>query len=297
MALHPLLEHCVKQIGPAAAARGIEVSVEAGAPCTVTADRTRTQEVLLNFLSNAIKYNREGGHVTVLCTTGERTARVSVRDTGPGLSEAQQARLFQPFERLESAYEGIEGTGIGLAISRRLVEAMAGHIGVDSRPGEGCTFWFELPRSDQATPAATPLAAFPTTPQPAAEQARCTILYIEDNPANRRLVEKVLARHPGIHLLTASSAEEGLVVAEREHPALILLDINLPGMDGFEALRRLQDKPATRDTPVLAITANAMAQDIERGRQAGFVDYLAKPLDLPSLLDRIDFWVAKSGDR
>ncbi|MHA7816884.1 MAG: hybrid sensor histidine kinase/response regulator [Pseudohaliea sp.] len=291
VALPPLLEHCTRQVGPAASARGITVTVDAGVPCTVLADRTRIREVLLNLLSNAIKYNRESGRVAVSVTRRDGAVRVAVRDTGPGLSDAQQARLFRPFERLETAYEGIEGSGIGLAIARRLVEAMAGRIGVESAPGEGSTFWFELPPSDDPEPADAP-ALQPAQPPDPVPQARRKVLYVEDSPANLRLVEKFLARRPAIKLLTAGTAEEGLALAARERPALILLDINLPGMDGFEALRRLRENPVTRDTPVLAVTANAMPRDVERGRKAGFADYLTKPLDLAELLARIDRWAA-----
>ena len=251
------------------------------------ADPARLKQVLLNLLSNAVKYNREGGRIDIECALAtQQRVRVSVRDTGPGLSVEQQSRLFRPFERLESAYQGIEGTGIGLALAKKLVEGMQGSIGVDSVPGEGSRFWFELPlceRALEAGPESEP-PAFSDIDAPESQGKSYTVLYIEDNPANLRLVQKILDRRSDIKLLVAENAEDGLVLAGQEHPDLILLDLNLPGMDGFEALQCLRAAPATRAIPVIAVTANAMPRDIERGRAAGFQDYIIKPINIQDFL-------------
>lgn len=295
VAITPMLEACLAQLQPQAAQRDIHMTtLPLDTPCAVQADPTRIRQVLFNLLSNAIKYNRPGGDIQVSCTLGhadnpgpaaERQLRISVRDSGRGIPPEALPRLFRPFERLESAYEGIEGAGVGLALCKQLVEAMQGRIGVDSVPGEGSNFWFELPMAAAAPaePAATPTTRTP----PRNGQHR--VLCIEDNAANLRLMHKIVATRTDIaELLTATSAEAGLEIAATQHPALILLDINLPGMDGFEALRRLRDNPATRDIPVVALTANAMATDIERGRTAGFADYLTKPLDLVAFNAMLD---------
>jgi PAS domain S-box-containing protein len=287
VALQPVIERCAAQVAPAAAQRAIKLSLPAGALPAVLSDPTRLQQVLLNLLSNAVKYNREGGRIDVDCApaAGQRV-RVSVRDTGPGLSAAQQARLFRPFERLESAYSGIEGTGIGLALAKKLVEGMHGAIGVESVPGKGSCFWFELPGCPELAPGDTHLPAAIVTASARGDQR--TVLHIEDNPANLKLVAKLLASRPALTLLEATNAELGLEIAARERPDLILLDITLPGMDGFEALRRLKANVVTRGIPVIAVTSNAMARDVERGKAAGFTDYLTKPFDIQHFLAVVD---------
>ena len=290
LAVVPVIVACVRQLQPLAAQRGIHVELEVDPRCAVQADQGRFRQVLVNLLSNAIKYNREGGQVQVRCSeVGAQRLRISVQDTGHGIAAAALPRLFRPFERLESAYQGIEGTGIGLALVKRLVEAMHGKIGVDSTPGQGSTFWFELPRST-AAPVNLEVAPTqaPVTEAQVALAGRRKLLYVEDNPVNLRLVRKIVATRSGIELFDAASVEAGLELAVQAHPDLILLDINLPGMNGFEALRRLRNNPVTRDIPVIAITANATAGDIERGLAAGFTDYLTKPFDARQFLGTID---------
>jgi PAS domain S-box-containing protein len=286
IAIVPRIEACMAQIRPLAMRRGIQVDFtpELGPRAAVRADRTRLDEVLLNLLSNAVKYNREGGSIGIRCeASGAHRLRIAIRDTGRGIAPDCLPRLFKPFERMESAYEGIEGTGIGLALAKKLVEAMHGDIGVMSVPGEGSTFWFELPL--------VPVDLAEDEPaQVLAERAlsRRKVLYIEDNLANLRLVRKIIAARKDIELLDATTAEAGLDIAAHEHPDLILLDINLPGMDGFEALRRLRDLDITREIPVIAVTANAMTPDIARGKAAGFDDYLIKPLDIGAFLKTLE---------
>ncbi|MEQ1659605.1 MAG: ATP-binding protein, partial [Hylemonella sp.] len=293
VALCAEIERCAAQIEPAARARGIQPTLQLQAPCTVLADPQRLRQVLLNLLSNAVKYNRECGRIEVECApAAQQRVRVSVRDSGPGLSVEQQARLFRPFERLESAYEGIEGAGIGLALAKQLVEGMQGRIGVDSVPGEGSCFWFELPLATVAAPDDTSAPAADVTASPPG--GKRTVLYVEDSPANLRLVQKILSKRADIELLVANNAEDGLVLAGRVRPALILLDLNLPGMDGFEALQRLRADPATRAIPVIAVSANAMKRDIERGRAAGFQDYLVKPINVRDLFATIDTHLTSS---
>ncbi len=284
--IRPLVDECVALMQSLAGQRNIQLTAETQGGCAVKADRLRLRQILLNLLSNAIKYNREGGSVEIACHLAPPSrVRIEVHDSGRGIPPGEMTRLFKPFERIGSAYDGIEGTGIGLALAKKLTEAMGGLIGVDSMDGKGSTFWIELPLAAAEAP-------IPTMESKAVEHSvrstSRTLLYIEDNPANLRLVKKIIAGRPELALLDAHTAELGLAIARAHQPDIILLDINLPGLDGYEALHDLQNNPATCHIPVIAITANAMERDVKKGLAAGFVDYLAKPIQIPRFLALLD---------
>lgn len=290
LALSPLLAECLALMRPQAEQRRIEL-VAPGPQCDrhVLGDRIRLKQVLLNLLSNAVKYNRAGGTVTIACAVTGDTIRIAVSDSGPGLGTEQQARLFEPFERLGADQTAVEGSGIGLALSKRLVELMDGSIGVDGTLGAGSTFWLELPatvRPDQ--PGLHDAAQAEDVPGRPAGAWKADVLCIEDNPANVRLITRILAYRPEIRLLHAATPSVGLALARSRRPTLILLDISLPEMDGFGVLACLREDPATHSIPVVAISANAMPEDLARGRAAGFVEYLTKPLDVKRFLEVID---------
>jgi PAS domain S-box-containing protein len=265
--------------------RAIRVERPAGdhRACYVQADRQRFGQVLMNLLSNAVKYNVTGGTVQIICShPGPGRLRLSVQDTGPGIPVEKQGRLFTPFDRLGAEQTGVEGTGMGLALSKGLVEAMGGTLGVQSAAGEGSAFWVELERADPAPRAcAEPACGV----QGEAEQAPAqrTILYIEDNLASLELIEGVLAREPGITLLTAMQGSRGLDLARAQRPDLVLLDVHLPDMPGDEVLRRLQADAATRHIPVMVISADATHHQEERLTAAGARAYLTKPIDIRQL--------------
>lgn len=254
----------------------------------VAADHKRLRQVVLNLLSNAVKYNRDKGAVTLTVELGPvGTCRLSVADTGAGISEDKLDGLFEPFNRLGAENSEIEGTGIGLTICRELVESMGGELGVTTRPGDGSTFWVELPLADAVRhrtgsgPVITnALAVGPI-------DGRRTVLYVEDNPANRRMMEILLGDLNEVSLQMAETGEEGLLMVEESLPDLILLDINLPGMDGYEVLSKLRENQKTASIPVIAVTALAMDDEVQRGLEAGFDAYLSKPLDLPKTIDTI----------
>ncbi|WP_340124422.1 PAS domain S-box protein [Methylobacter svalbardensis] len=255
----------------------------------VSADRTRVKQVLINLLSNAIKYNREHGTVEVKCTesTPERL-RISVKDSGEGLAPEKLAQLFQPFNRLGRESSGEEGTGIGLVVTKQLIELMGGTIGVESTVGVGCEFWIELIRdlTPQFFAENTPPAELALQTQENATPR--TLLYVEDNPANLMLVEQIIEGHPHIHMLSARDGKQGIALAYTHLPDVILMDINLPGLSGFQALELLREDPATAHIPVVAISANAMPRDIEKGLEAGFFRYLTKPIKVNEFMDALD---------
>ena len=289
-----VLSRCLDMAKSMAANRHISIEDRtAGRPLPpVRADATRLQQVLLNLLSNGIKYNRERGAVTLDCVpaTGEML-RFSVADTGQGIAESSRADLFQPFRRLGMESGSTEGAGIGLTITRKLVELMHGSIGYDTEPGVGSTFYFELPLAatgqDKLTvPAGEPAPALASS-KPAPSDRRL-ILYVEDNPDLLNLMEMIIAREPGLDLISAHNAEVGLVMASNKKPDLILLDINLPGMDGLEARRQLRNDPATARTPVVAVTGGAMHHNVREVMAGDFAGFLAKPFRVGDVLRLIN---------
>ena len=248
----------------------------------VYADRVRLKQVLLNLVSNAIKYNKASGSVKIDATGNKETGiRITVSDTGIGIPEDRLGDLFQPFNRLGSEKTDIEGTGVGLTITKRLVELMNGSIEVDSRVGEGSTFSVTLPwgQPEEESKVLRPTEAA-QNPSPLTPRDRWVILYVEDNPASLNLVRQILRRRSDVLLLTAPEAKLGIELAQAHQPDLILLDINLPGMDGLTAFKRLRALKETKITPVVAISANALPRDIKIALDTGFSDYLTKPLDV-----------------
>ena len=254
----------------------------------VRADFTRIKQVVINFLSNAVKYNSEKGTITIKCEQKDNNIRISVIDTGQGLGEEEQKQLFTAFNRLGAENTDVEGTGIGLVITKNIVELMGGQLGVESEVGVGSTFWFELPCGSEGL-SDTAIDNDSTSENSLTlTESQHTVLYIEDNPANLRLVSQLLGRLPNIHMWSAHEPVLGLELAYANNPDLILLDINLPGMDGFEVLELLRKSDITRNTPVIAISANAMPKDVERGFEAGFDDYITKPINIQKLLSAVD---------
>ncbi|MDQ6629225.1 MAG: ATP-binding protein, partial [Pseudomonadota bacterium] len=291
MSLSDVLDDCQAMIEPQAKKSGIRMKFPRfKSAYFVKADRTRVKQVLINLLSNAIKYNRTGGTVEVTCAalTPERT-RISFRDTGEGLSPEKLTQLFQPFNRLGQEAGAEEGTGIGLVVSKRLVELMGGEIGVESTVGVGSVFWIELLAADASELVSNPadLGALPPVAA-RAEPSRHTVLCVEDNPANLMLIEKLVARRPDIRLLSARDGNLGIEIARDSRPDVILMDINLPGISGITALRMLSEDPVTAAIPVIALSANAMPHDIEKGLEAGFFRYLTKPIKVDEFMDTLD---------
>ena len=295
VSLRELLLECHSMIEPLALRRGVHMSLpHSDAPYCVHADRTRIKQVLINLLSNAIKYNTPRGAVEIECSTNRDSGRVriTVTDTGAGLPPEQVAQLFQPFNRLGQEGNGEEGTGIGLVVSKRLVELMDGVIGVESTIGKGSSFWVELRSTAPLTlPAAAETIAAADS-SAAAPDALRTLLYVEDNPANLRLVEKLIARRDDLRLLTAVNGNRGVELARTCLPDVILMDINLPGISGIEALKLLRHDPSTAHIPVVALSANAMADDIENGLEAGFFRYLTKPIKVPAFMKALNLALA-----
>ena len=281
-----MLSECRSMFEPLAQQRGITlVFPPEDATLHVLADHTRLKQVFINLMTNAIKYNNPQGTVEVFCTPRPNGyLRVSIRDTGPGLRADQQLQLFQAFNRLGQEAGGIEGTGIGLVVAKQLVELMDGNIGAESAVGVGSVFWFELCTAAAPTvPAHRSDTALAWPGVAGAAQSR-TLLYVEDNPANMLLVQMIMERHPAIRLLTATNALQGIETARLQLPDVILLDINLPGMNGFDTLKLLREDPLTAHIPALAISANAMASDIQKGREAGFLRYLTKPIKVDEFM-------------
>lgn len=286
--IHEVAEDCIAYISPLAARRGLELSADIPAPgqISVSADRMRFRQVLLNLLSNAVKYNGQGGSVELVITHNEQgLVRCCVIDDGPGIDQEKQEEMFEPFSRLGAESTDIEGTGIGLTISRKLTELMGGKLGFESEVGKGSKFWVDLPSVKKVLD--TPNVDRTSSRLPQLPSGRHKVLYVEDNPDNLHLMEHVIPMLDDAHLISAHTGELGVEMAEVHHPDVILMDVHLPGIDGYEALKRIRANKAIAAIPVIAISADAMSADIERGLAAGFDVYLTKPINLKQVVESI----------
>lgn len=287
----PIVEECANLIQPLASKRGISLNYTNIPHIAINADRTRVKQALLNLLSNAIKYNRRAGSVEIFTeSTDDDFVNLFVKDTGPGIEPSRVSELFQPFNRLGAESSSIEGTGIGLTLTRQLLQLMNGSVEFETSLGKGSTFWLKLPQASLSN-----MPNFVDQRNTANYSSRNIenikkrlVLYIEDNPANIKLVSQILKRKDDIKLVTAHTADLGLQLATSQIPDVILLDINLPGMDGYELLKRLQNSELLSTIPVIAITANAMPSDIKQGKAAGFQNYLTKPLNIEHFIQNLD---------
>jgi len=291
VSLREVMLECRAMIEPQAQKRGISMTFPGfEVPYFVNADRTRVKQVLINLLFNAIKYNRPKGTIAVECSpSSAHSIRIGVRDTGAGLSPEQLAQLFQPFNRLGKDASAEEGTGIGLVVTKRLVELMDGAIGVESTVGVGSLFWVEL--SLTSAPQQLLQEAEPSmSARPPVQDGlpRRTVLYVEDNPANLELVEQLIARRQDLRLLSAADGNLGIEFARSYQPEVILMDINLPGISGIEVMKVLRADPKTAHIPIMALSANAVPRDIAKGLEAGFFDYLTKPIKVNEFMAAVD---------
>jgi len=275
--------------------RGITINVDN--TCVndrVVTDYTRTKQVLLNLISNAIKYNHKNGHIDIEVSNKEDHLLLSIKDTGPGIPEEKKKDLFKPFSRLGAENTAIEGTGIGLSLCKSIVEHLQGKIGVESEPGFGSNFWFTLPLANSSHGTIETIETIETEDIKPLQESGIKLLYIEDNPANMQLMRRVIKRTEGVVLFDAPNAEIGLEMIEQMRPDIVLLDIDLPGMNGFQAYTEIQQRFDFADSlPVIAITANAMKKDVERGIELGFYAYLTKPLNISLFLQTIDKAILK----
>ncbi len=251
-------------------------------------DRTKLKQIFLNLISNAIKYNRPDGSVTLKGEIiSEKEMTLSVVDTGMGISEEQQTQIFEPFNRLDAENSEIEGTGIGLTITKRLLEIMNGSISLKSIPGKGSRFSIHLPRGEAPQLLHKTPYRIEERDGVADEGKKQVVLYVEDNPANLALVQQIMSHHPDMELLSAPQAQMGIDLARAHQPDLILMDINLPEMDGITAMKKLKAYEETRNIPVIALSANAMQKDIDHALQQGFDSYITKPLDVPEFMGKM----------
>lgn len=293
-----LVEEACQLMAPLAAERSITISHECSHPeLAALADRQRMCQILVNLISNAIKYNRFGGAITISCQAlGPDQVALVVADTGPGLSEADLRRVFVPFDRLGAEQTGVEGTGIGLPLARAFAKAMSGELSAASRPGQGMAFTVTLPRAADMVPVPGEDGPALDAP-PRSARARASILYIEDNPANIEVVSRFLRSRPNIRLRSVMSGQAGLELALCEVPDLILLDLHLPDLHGAEVLKRLKAEPATAAVPVAVLSAEAEPGTIRTMRGSGVVAYLTKPLNLTELGKLVDCLAARPGQR
>lgn len=297
--LHEVVQDCEWLIAAMATERDIALDLNVAEHWCVQADRMRLKQILLNLLSNAVKYNRSGGQVRIQYNAdGVPQACISVTDTGNGISPEHQRQLFQPFNRLGAESSNIEGTGIGLTICQRLATLMHGHISFQSTVSVGSTFSIVLPLLDNKpllghVPPPPPELIEPLkvdTHQPA--RPRYNVLCVDDNPSNLKLMSHMLEQMPDVQVLQAHTPQLGIDLAQAYLPQLILLDINMPDMDGYKVLARLRTVESLRQVPIVAVTANAQPKDVARGLAAGFEDYISKPLDVPVFMEKVRAWLA-----
>jgi PAS domain S-box-containing protein len=286
VSIQEVVDECVRIITPQASDAGVALVIGNFHDLQVLADRQRLIQVLLNLMSNAVKFNSEAGKLTVNCALHEGRVRMMVTDSGAGIEPEMLSRLFTAFDRLDADARGIEGTGLGLALSKSLIEAIGGTIGVESIPHLGSTFWIELPATDVPQSIA-PTSKFKSSP-PVTPLPEATVLYIEDNVANVHLVERLMASRTTVHLVTSLQGGLGIELAQQLKPALILLDVHLPDLHGFEVLRRLRSDDRTEGIPIVVLSADATEWQTSRFLEAGANDYLTKPFDLHRLLDVLD---------
>jgi CheY-like chemotaxis protein len=269
----------------------LEVTLASADSLEIIADRTRFAQILINFGSNAIKYGKPGGRALMSAAQrGSETVRVSVRDDGMGIPLDKQERIFQPFHRAGQEAGPIQGTGIGLTITKRLAELMHGAVGFTSTPGAGSEFWVDLPlhRAKPASASDAPQAYAAGSALQGEAGPRYTIVYVEDNPSNIAFMQELVGELERVTLVTAPTAEVGIELVRARRPDVVIMDINLPGMSGYDATRKLREWPETKDIPVIALTAAAMAGDRKRAEDAGFYRYLTKPVRVPELLATLE---------
>jgi signal transduction histidine kinase len=289
-----VVEHAVDLVLPMAAEQRISVRIDLQEPSNgvLLADRQRLNQVMLNLLSNAVKYNRHGGRVTVSTElVPERRLRVKVADTGVGIPAEKMTLLFTPFERLGAEATRVQGTGLGLALSRGLAEAMGGSLGITSVHGDGSTFWIELPLADESRVATEERRG--SSRVIASQRSTGSVLYIEDNWSNVRLMDRILQLRPGVAFSHGATGEAGVARARDQHPDVILLDLHLSDMSGEDVLQQLLADETTRDIPVVVLSADAMAEQVKRLKAAGAAAYLTKPLDVSEVLAMLDELLAK----
>ncbi len=291
-----LVDECIDMVTSMAGKRAITINVENDCPdVNAMGDRTRIRQVILNLLSNAVKYNNQGGSISIAARidtndAGDKNIHMEVSDTGPGIAKEKQSGIFEPFNRLGHEASEIEGTGIGLVITRELLRMMGGDMGFESEVGKGSTFWIEIPLAkEQANETESESnkkdTAHVLDNLVGSKKQSYKILYVEDNPANMKLMEKILERVPNIDIISAITGEIGIEKAMDELPDIILMDINLPGISGMDAMIELKKMDETKNIPVIAVTAAAMKHEVEEGKQAGFYTYLTKPIKIIELMD------------
>ena len=285
--LQSVLEECYSLIKPIALNAGISLSFDTRVDYIVNADHTSLKQALLNLLSNAVKYNRQYGSITVSYEVkNNKNLRINVTDTGKGLSTKQQKQLFKPFERINADFSKIKGTGIGLTITQQLINKMGGTVGAESTEGKGSNFWIELMPGDEQK--VTQLESAPVRRTYNQTQQSKRIVYVEDEPINAHLMSDIIKKLTNHNLVIARTGNEGLKLIQEQLPDLVLLDIGLPDMNGYEILEQMRAHSQTKKIPAIAVTAKAMMDDVERGERAGFDDYLVKPVMAAELLKSIE---------